>query len=79
MPEAIYTLGCYYREELYGLSQDIAKAFELFHRAGDLGCNKAFNNAGYAYENGIGVEKDKKKANHYFKLAAMVEVYFRSC
>jgi hypothetical protein len=69
--EAIYTLGCYYREGLYGFPQDIAKAFELFHRAGDLGCNKAFNNAGYAYSNGNGVEIDKKKADNYFKLAAM--------
>ena len=26
---------------------------------------------GYAYKNGEGVEKDKKRANYYYKLAAM--------
>ena len=69
--EAIYTLGCYYREGLFGLSQDIAKAFELYHRAGELGNVKAYCNIGYAYENGRGVDIDKKKADHYYKLAAI--------
>ena len=31
---AIFTLGCIYRNGEFGLSQDYAKAFELFVRAG---------------------------------------------
>ena len=69
--EAIFQLGIYYRDGKYGCPQDDVKALELFIRAGELGCNKAYNNIGYAYENGEGVEMDKKKADHYYKLAAM--------
>ena len=69
--EAIFTLGNYYRNGEFGFPQDYNKAFELFVRAGDLGHAKAYCNVGYAYENGKGVEMDKKKADNYFKLAAM--------
>ena len=65
--EAIRNLGCYYREGddgEYGLPQDYDKAFELFVRAGELGHAIAYCSVGYAYENGNGVEMDKKKANH---------------
>ena len=31
----------------------------------------AFNNIGFIYESGRGVEMDKKKAQHYYELAAM--------
>ena len=60
--EAIFHLGCYYDEGIYGFPQDDSKAFELYHRAGDLGCAKAYCNVGYAYGSGEGVEIDKKKA-----------------
>ena len=69
--EAIFTLGNYYDDGKYGFPQDDAKAFELLIRAGDLGYAKAYCNVGCAYYNGRGVEKDKKKANHYYKLAAI--------
>ena len=69
--EAIFTLGCYYRNGVVGFPQDYVKAFELFVRAGDLGCAEAYCNVGYAYENGNGVEIDTKKADHYYKLAAI--------
>ena len=69
--EVIYTLGCNYREGDYGFPQDYDKAFELFVRAGELGHAKAYCNIGHAYENGNGVEIDEKKANHYYKLAAI--------
>jgi len=69
--EAIFHLGCYYRDGLYGFPQDYDKAFELFVRAGELGYNKAFNSIGCAYSNGRGVQIDKKKAKHYYKLAAI--------
>ena len=69
--KAIYTLGCYYRNGDDGFPQDYDKAFELFVRAGDLGSAKAYNNAGYAYEIGRGVEINEKMADHYYKLAAI--------
>ena len=69
--KAIFILGCNYSYAEDGFPQDYDKALELFVRAGDLGCTKAYCSVGYAYENGSGVEKDKKKANHYFKLAAI--------
>ena len=69
--EAIFTVGCYYDEGRYGFPQNYTKAFELYHRAGDLGSTEAYCNVGYAYKNGEGVEKDKKRANYYYKLAAM--------
>ena len=68
---AIFTLGSYYCDGEYGFPQDYNKAFELFVRAGELGSAKAYNNVGYAYENGRGVDIDTKKADHYYKLAAI--------
>ena len=35
--QAIYTLGCFYRNGEYGYVQDYAKALELYHKAGELG------------------------------------------
>ena len=49
----------------------IIKALELWHRAGELGSARSYFNIGIAYDNGRGVEVDKKKARHYFELAAM--------
>ena len=70
--DAIFNLGNYYRLGEFGFPQDYDKAFELYHRAGDLGCNKAYCSVGYAYNFGHGVDIiDKKKANHYYKLAAI--------
>ena len=71
--EAIFNLGNHYRrgEDGFPFPQDYDKAFELFVRAGDLGYAKAYNNVGYAYENGSGAEIHKKKAGHYFKLATI--------
>ena len=63
--QAIFMLGNNYRHGKFG------EALELFVRAGELGHVKAYNNIGYAYSTGKGVEKDKKKANHYYKLAAV--------
>ena len=76
--DAIFKLGNNYRNGEDGFPQDFDKAFELFVRAGELGSAKAYNNVGHAYYNGRGAEIDKKKANHYFRLAAMGgDVYAR--
>ena len=55
----------------YGLPQDRAKASDLYLKAGELGCAAACFNLGHSYERGRGVEIDKKKAKHYYELAAM--------
>ena len=65
---AFFLMGNYYKNGQYGLPQNIAKALELYHRAGKFG----YNNVGHAYDHGKGVEMDKKIAKHYFELAAMV-------
>ena len=54
-----------------GMPQDVTKANELFLKAGELGCAEAYSRLGYSYENGSGVEMDKKKAIQFFELAAM--------
>jgi TPR repeat protein len=68
---AMFHLGCYYRDAEDGFPQDYNKAFELYHRAGELGYAKALGDIGYAYEFGHGVDIDKKKATHYYELAAI--------
>ena len=69
--EAIFQLGGYYNEGEYGLRQDKTNALELWHKAGELGYAGAYCNIGSAYRNGVGVERDDKKAEHYYELAAM--------
>jgi len=56
---------------VYGFPQDMDRALELWHRAGELGHPIAYNNIGNAYEYGRGVERDIKKAVHYWEVAAM--------
>jgi len=68
---AIFYLAGYYRGGRYGLQQNFAKANKLWLRAGELGCSRAYCNIGCAYENGEDVERDTKKAKHYYELAAM--------
>ena len=63
--EAMFNLGCCYDEGLYGLRQDCAKALELWHQAGELGCAAAYCNIGCSYDTGEGVERNEKKANYY--------------
>jgi len=69
--EAIYNLGCCYSEGSRGLPQDHTKALELWHQAGELGHARSYYSVGAAYYAGNGVERDEKKANHYWELAAM--------
>ena len=68
---AIFNLGCCYKGGKHGFPQDSAKAWELFHRAGELGSTKAYYNIGNAYDRGEGVERDAAKAKHYWELAAI--------
>jgi len=68
---AIYNLGFDYKDGTCGYSQDYAKALECWHRAGELGFTQAYCCIGFAYDYGQGVKVDKKKANHYYELAAI--------
>ena len=68
---AIYEMGCCYYHGIYGLPQNIYKALELWHRAAELGSASSYYSIGDAYHSGIGVERNEKKATHYFELAAI--------
>ena len=70
-PMAIYNLGVYYRDGLYGFPQDHTKALELWYRAGELGSAESYGSIGYVYNNGQGMKVDKKKAKYYYELSAM--------
>ena len=54
-----------------GLPQDRKKGNELMLRAGELGCAESYFNLGIYYLLGKGGEVDKKKAKHFFELAAI--------
>jgi len=71
-PIAMFNIGNYYARGIKGFPIDYTKALELYHRAAELGYAKAYNDIGYAYDHGEGVEVDKKKATHYYELAAMM-------
>jgi len=62
---AVYNRGCDYASGDSGLPQDYAKALECWNQAAELGSAEAYFNIGSAYNNGVGVEMDKKKATHY--------------
>jgi len=68
---ATYNMGGYHARGLYGLPRNMAKALELWHRAGELGSAEAYGCIGIAHDHGDGVERDLKKATHYWELAAM--------
>ena len=68
---AMLHLGCSYNKGIIGLPQDRTKALKLWHKAGEMGNTKAYNNIASAYHTGEGVERDEKKAIHYDEHAAM--------
>ena len=68
---AYYQLGGWYADGTMGLPQNQTKANELFLKAGEHGCSEAYYNLGIMYSNGRGAAIDKKKAKHYYELAAM--------
>jgi len=70
-PIAIYNIASSYFNEGGWYEQNQTRALELWHQAGDLGNSSAYCNIGYAYDYGEGVEVDKRKAKHYYQLAAV--------
>ena len=69
--DVIFNLGCCYSKGLRGLPQDYDKALELYQQAGEHGNASAYYNIGIAHMYGLGVERDEKKATHYYELAAI--------
>ena len=68
---SIHQLGHYYHNGEMGLHQRCDKAMELWLRAGELGHASSYDVIGDIYDSGEGVERDEKKAKHYWELAAM--------
>ena len=68
---ATHNQACYYYDGKSGLAQDRDKALELWHRAGELGCFGSYYNIGNIYFYGRDVNKNEKKAVHYWELSAM--------
>jgi len=64
--EAMHNIGCDIYYGANGHPQDYTKALELWHRAAELGNVEAYSNIGASYQQGRGVEVDKKKARHYY-------------
>ena len=69
--EAFYQRGGHYVQGIHGLQQDMARANELYLKAGEIGCAGAYYNLGQSYNEGMVVTIDKKKAKHFYELAAM--------
>lgn len=69
--KAYCNYGNYYYNGRMGMQQNQIKACELWLKAAELGCCEGYFNLGIAYDQGRGVEVDKKKASHYFELSAM--------
>ena len=68
---AIHSRAGFHESGIHGFLQDHTKALELWHRAGDLGCALSYCDIGNAHWYGRGVERDEKKANYYYELAAI--------
>jgi len=68
---AFQHLACYYAQGTCGMSQDWEKARELWLQAGELGCAGAYHNLGVYYDDGHGVDVDKKSTIYYYEIAAM--------
>ena len=77
--KAVTLIGNHYSHGMHGLSRDYAKALELWHQAAELGSAEAYFSIGNAYYNGRGVEMDKKKAFHYWVIAAMKGCSYARC
>ena len=61
LPNAIYSLGCYYHHGKHGFPQDYSKGLELYHQAGEFGHVAAYRSIGTLYSKSEGVEIVKRK------------------
>ena len=64
---AFYNFAAYHDDGSNGMPQDMAKANELYLKAGELGCASGYYNLGCSYQyGGNGVEEDKEMAKYYW-------------
>lgn len=68
---AFHWFGAQYYDGIRGFPKDKNKALKLWHRAAELGSVHAHNHLANAFDNGQCVEKDKDRAIHHWKVAAM--------
>jgi len=68
---ATNSLGCFYQSGTFGLPQNYAMSFRLYHWARTMGSAEAYCNIADFYDRGLGVKRDYEKAWHYYELAAM--------
>ena len=69
--QAITLVGSYYYEGMFGLPQDYDRAMKLWKQAVELGNAAAYVSIGNWYYFGHGVDRDEKRAVHYFEKGAM--------
>ncbi|EJK65902.1 hypothetical protein THAOC_13199 [Thalassiosira oceanica] len=69
--DAIYMLGCKYRNGQLGLAKDVPRAIKLWTGAAELGSLDAYHQLGVVYYNGDVVEEDKPRGIQHFQQAAM--------
>ena len=69
--DAIYNCALRHLEGTKGFPKDITKAIDLLLKAAELGSANAYYDLGHLYDEGDEVNRDMKKARHYFELAAI--------
>jgi len=69
---AFHQFAGYYAQGINGLAQNYQKVNEFLLKAGELGYAMSYFNLGQAHRDGISVVIDKKKAQYYYELAAMM-------
>lgn len=68
---AFHLLAQFYAQGMH-VQRDVSKAVELYKKGGEHGCAEAYGNLARIYYHGENGEVDKKKAKHYYALAAMM-------
>ena len=77
-PNSLYALGSLYNTGSLGLTRDANRARDLWEQAGKLGSPNAYGSIAELYAHGEGVERDLKRAKHYWELSAIRgDVYSR--
>lgn len=67
-PEANYELGFLYKDEL-----EYVEAFNCFKKAADKGYAKAMFEVAKAYEEGIGIDRNRKEAVYWYNKCSKIE------
>ena len=70
LPDAVRALGDRYHSGSALLEKSEVEAARLYERAVELDCVEAMGTLGNCYEDGVGVEMNKKKAEQLYRRAA---------